>query len=156
MGWCLLGQALGNPHLAQSGARPGRGGVSRATRRHAAAQHRLDTASRRQLRNLCRDFTPPSSKLERAENLAHHPATNPPPPSSGLPRRSPIQRDAHDRLRNCDTIDRLRKLTSVGEQRLRPPPHHLAALGPKVTTNLTEQSTARSPCSLTNRVWNDG
>ena len=90
-----------------------------ARRRHAAAQHRLDTAPRRQRRTLRHEVHTAEQQLERAEDYLERTRQRTGPAVERHTQAVADQRDAHDQLRNCDTIDLLdAMLPSVGEHRL--------------------------------------
>jgi conjugative relaxase-like TrwC/TraI family protein len=90
-----------------------------ARRHHAAAQRRLDSAPRRQRRGLRRDLATAERLLDRAEDYLARTRQRTTPAVDRHTHALANQRDAHDQLRNCGTIDLLDTMApSVGEQRL--------------------------------------
>ncbi len=91
-----------------------------ARRNHAGAQHRLETAPRRQRRTARHDLDVADHQLERAENYLANTRERTGPAVERHNRAVTAQRDAHEELRTCDAIDRLDAMTpSVGEHRMR-------------------------------------
>ena len=94
--------------------------ADQARRRHADAQRRLDTAPRRHRRTLRAEVHITEQQLERAERYLARTRQRTGPAVDRHAQAVANRRDAHDQLRNCDTIDRLdTMLPSVGEQRSR-------------------------------------
>ena len=90
-----------------------------ARRRHRAAPHRLDIGPRRQRRDPRREVHIAEQQLERAEDYLERTRQRTGPAVERHTRAVAHQRDAHDQLRNCDTIDLLDTMVpSVGEHRL--------------------------------------
>jgi hypothetical protein len=88
-----------------------------AHRRQAAARHRLDTAPRRQRRSLRPDVHIAERQLDRAEDYLARTRRRTAPAVKRHAHAVANQRNAHDQLRNCDTIDLLdTMLPSVGER----------------------------------------
>jgi hypothetical protein len=91
-----------------------------ARRNHASAQRRLETAPRRQRRTARDDLELADRRLERVENYL---ATTRQRARAAVERHNDAvtaQRDAHEELRTCDTLDRLDAMTpTVGEHRMR-------------------------------------
>jgi conjugative relaxase-like TrwC/TraI family protein len=91
-----------------------------ARRIHASAQSRLATAPRRQRHTARHDLVVAERQLERAENYLASTRQRTGPAVERHTRAVINQRDAHEELRNCDTIDRLDAMTpSVDEYRMR-------------------------------------
>ena len=94
-----------------------------APSKHADAtpppQHRLDTAPRRHRRTLRHDLHIAEHQLDRAEDYLERTRQRTAPAVERHTQAVADQRDAHEQLRTCDTIDRLdAMLPSVGEHRL--------------------------------------
>ncbi len=90
-----------------------------ARRHHAAAQHRLDSAPRRQRRTARHDLHIAQHQLERTEDYLERTRQRAAPAVERHAQAAADQRNAHDQLRNCDTVGLLdAMLPSVGEQRL--------------------------------------
>jgi conjugative relaxase-like TrwC/TraI family protein len=91
-----------------------------ARRNHASAQRRLDTAPRRQRRTARNDLDLAERRLDRIEN---HLATTQQRTASAVEAHAAAlttQRDAHEELRTCNTLDRLDAMTpKVDEHRMR-------------------------------------
>ena len=91
-----------------------------ARRRHAAAQHRLDTAPRRQRRSMRADVHIAQQQLDRAEDYLERTRQRTVPAIERHAQAAADRRNAHEQLRNCDTIDLLdAMLPSAGEHRRR-------------------------------------
>jgi hypothetical protein len=89
-----------------------------ARRRYTAAQHQLTTAPRRLRRSLRHDAHVAEQQLERAQNYLERTRQRTGPAVERDARAVADQRDAHDRLRNCEAIELLdAMLPSVGEER---------------------------------------
>jgi hypothetical protein len=90
-----------------------------ARRRHAAAQHRLDTVPRRQRRTTRHDLHIAERQLDRAQDYLERTRQRAAPAVERHAHAVADQRHAHDQLRNCDTIELLDTMVpSAGEQRL--------------------------------------
>ncbi len=90
-----------------------------ARRRHTATAHRLDTAPRRHHRTLRHELHIAEHQLDRAEDYLERTRQRTAPAIERHTQAVADQRDAHEHLRTCETIDRLdAMLPSVGEQRV--------------------------------------
>jgi hypothetical protein len=91
-----------------------------ARRGRGAAAYRLDTGPRRHRRTLRHDLDIAEHQLERAEHYLERTRQRTAPAVQRHTRAIADQRDAHEQLRICDTIDQLDATQpTVGEQRLR-------------------------------------
>lgn len=91
-----------------------------ARRLHAGAQRHLTAATRRQRRPARHDLDVAERHLERAEDYLERTRQRTGPAVEHYNRAVTAQREAHDELRTCDTVDRLDALTpTVGEHRMR-------------------------------------
>ncbi len=90
------------------------------TRRiHAGAQRRLTTAPRRERRTARHDLAVAERRLERAEGYLASTRDRTGPAVERHNQAVIAQRDAYEKLRTCDAIDRLDAMTpTVGEHRM--------------------------------------
>jgi len=90
-----------------------------ARRRLTAAAHRLDTAPRRHHRTLRHELHIAQHQLDRAEDYLDRTRQRTAPVIERHTEAVAAQRNAHEHLRTCETIDRLdAMLPSGGEQRV--------------------------------------
>jgi conjugative relaxase-like TrwC/TraI family protein len=89
-----------------------------ARRRHTAVARRLDTAPRRHRRTLRHELHIAEHQLDRAEDYLDRTRQRTAPAVEHHTQAVVDQRDAHEHLRTCETIDQLdTMLPSVGAQR---------------------------------------
>ena len=91
-----------------------------ARRTHAGAEGRLATGPRRERRGARHDLVVAERQLERAEDYLARTRQRTGPTVERHSRAVANQRDAHQELRTCDTVERLDAMTpSVGQHRTR-------------------------------------
>jgi len=91
-----------------------------ARRNQASARRRLETAPRRQRRSARDGLDLAERRLERVENYLATTRTRARPAVERHSDAVTAQRDVHERLRTCDTLDRLAAMNpSLGERRTR-------------------------------------